>query len=132
MAMTSRVLCAAGFAAMVSACTPAAPEPETPPSRPVSQSATPTFINRVWRVSESKNVAPGTLYVFLSDGTLVIAANRSSPMIGRWSTADGGMTLVEEGVSYATEVLSLTPDTLRLRISNPKRPVDLLLVPAAQ
>src|SRR5512141_2606381 len=46
--------------------TPPATAPATPASQPCKPAA--PFIDRVWRVRESSSVAPGTLYVFLSDG----------------------------------------------------------------
>src|SRR4051794_26138264 len=56
------------------------------------------FVNRVWKVSKSSSVSPGTLYVFLSDGTLVITSRQSKPALGSWSTKDGGLIMVEEGL----------------------------------
>ncbi len=44
-----------------------------PSPNPVTGS-TPGFIDKVWRVSESSAVAPGTLYLFLSEGTLLITS----------------------------------------------------------
>ena len=57
-----------------------------------------SFVNTVWRVSESSSVARGTLYVFLSEGTLVITSRNSKPALGRWKYEDRAFTMVEEGV----------------------------------
>ncbi|WP_137887035.1 hypothetical protein [Pseudomonas sp. 2FE] len=88
------------------------------------------FINQVWRVSESSTVARGMLYVFLSDGTLVLASANSKPAFGTWQTAGAGLTLIEEGRPYKVEVLNLSRDEFRLRIHNPGQPVEITLVPA--
>src|SRR5205809_449155 len=72
-----------------------------------SSKAAAGFVNRVWRVSKSSSVAPGTLYVFLSDGTLVITSRQSKPALGSWSKKEGGLIMVEEGLPYDVEVLRL-------------------------
>jgi hypothetical protein len=88
-----------------------------------------SFVNRVWRVSNSSSVAPGTLYVFLSEGTLVITSPNSKPALGRWKYEDGAFTMVEEGVPYKVDVLKLSKDEFRIRSNNPGEPVDITLVP---
>ena len=60
------------------ACSPSSRPPEPPAG----------FVNRVWKVSESSAVAPGTLYAFLSEGTIVIASEHGTPSFGR-STGAG-------------------------------------------
>ena len=76
-------------------------EPARPAPAPASQSPgpiqspAPAFINKVWRVSESSAVAAGTLYVFLSEGTLVITSATSKPAAWHMETRgqrpdDGG------------------------------------------
>lgn len=42
-----------------------------------------SFVNTVWRVSDLSSVAPGTLYVFLSEGSLVITSPNTKPALGR-------------------------------------------------
>ncbi len=102
--------------------------------RPVSASSSaatpPDFVNRVWRVAESSAVAPGQLYVFLAEGTLVVASDTGTPSLGRWSRTGDGLTLVEEGRAYPTDIVSLTADEFRIRSHNPGQPVDIRLVPA--
>jgi hypothetical protein len=114
--------------AAAGACTSPPPAAEPPAASPAP--APPTFENRVWRVAESSAVAPGQLYVFLSEGTLVIASPNNAPMVGRWARRDGGLTMVEEGREYATDILALTEDEFRIRSHNPGQPVDIRLVPA--
>ena len=75
-------------------------------------------------------MASGQLYVFLSEGTLVIASAGGTPAFGRWSRTGEGLTMVEEGRSYPTDIVSLTADEFRIRSHNPGQPVDIRLVPA--
>jgi hypothetical protein len=84
----------------------------------------------VWRVRESSSVALGTLYVFLSEGTLVITSSNSKPALGRWKYEDGALTMVEEGISYKVDILKLSKDEFRIRNNNPGEPVEITLVPA--
>ena len=90
----------------------------------------PTFINRVWRVTESPSVARGTLYVFLSDGTLLITSEQSTPMVGTWKHEGGILTMVEESIPYKVDILNLSADEFRIRSHNPGGAVELRLVPA--
>ena len=95
-------------------------------------SAPVTFVNRVWVVAESDQVARGSLRVFLSDGTLVMASPHATPAFGSWRYQDGRLTITEEGQQYKADVLALTRDTFRIRIHNPGEPVVIRLAPAAQ
>jgi hypothetical protein len=71
---------------------PPAPAAPAAPARPAEEAApepaAASFVNRVWVVSESKQVAPGALRVFLSDGTLVMASPDSTPAFGQWRSED--------------------------------------------
>ena len=96
----------------------------------VQATSSPGFINIVWKVSESPSVAPGTLYVFLSDGTLVVASPHGKPALGTWRDVGGILTMVEEGIPYQVDVLNLSHDQFRIRSHNPGRPADITFVPA--
>ncbi|MDQ3754823.1 MAG: hypothetical protein M3371_08845 [Acidobacteriota bacterium] len=92
--------------------------------------ASASFVNKVWRVSRSSSVAPGTLYVFLSEGTLVITSPNSRPALGTWKYEGGALTMVEEGIPYKTDILRLNKDEFRIRSNNPGGAVEITLVPA--
>lgn len=79
------------------------------------------FVNRVWRVESSSSVAPGTIYVFLSEGTLLITSSNSKPLLGTWKYENGELTMVEEGIPYRIEVLHQSPDQFKIRSHNPNR-----------
>jgi len=87
------------------------------------------FIDRVWRVRESSAVAPGTLYIFLSDGTLMIAADKQTPSFGRWTYQQGALTMIEESVAYPTDILTLNDKEFTIRSHNPGEAVLITLVP---
>jgi hypothetical protein len=89
-----------------------------------------SFVNRVWSVSESPTVSKGMLYVFLSDGTLVLASSGNKPAFGQWQQDGADLVMIEEGQRYKTEVLMATKDILQLRQHNPGEPVEMTLVPA--
>lgn len=103
---------------------PAVPAPETPAT------AAPTFVGKVWQVKASSSVAPGTRYSFLADGTLVIEAEGGAPGYGKWTYENGALTMIEEGVSYPTDILKLDATNLEIRSHNPGEPVTITLVPA--
>jgi hypothetical protein len=90
--------------------------------------AAPSFVNKVWSVEASNAVARGQLYVFLSEGTLVIAASNGTPALGSWKQEGGLFMMVEEGIAYPVEILELTPDRFRIRMKNPGEPVEMTLV----
>lgn len=119
------------FAVACSAPPPPAPAPTPAPSTLMSaQPATPaTFVNRVWQTTPAGGAAPH-YYVFLAEGTLVIASSTGSPMVGRWARAGEGLTMVEDGREYPTDIVALSADALHLRSHNPGAPVDIHLVAA--
>jgi hypothetical protein len=90
----------------------------------------PGFVNRVWQVIDSTDVQTGSMYVFLSDGTLVMTSPNGTPSLGTWKLSPAGLTMVEEGIAYETEILALEPEALRLRSKNPGGAAEIRLAPA--
>jgi hypothetical protein len=88
------------------------------------------FVNVVWAVSQSSSVAPETLYVFLSDGTLVITSPHGKPALGKWKDEGGILTMVEDGIPYQVDVLNLSRDEFKIRSHNPGKPAEITFVPA--
>jgi ketosteroid isomerase-like protein len=88
------------------------------------------FINKAWRVKSSSSGSPGSLYMFLADGTLVMAGPNSVPAIGTWKRDGAGLMMIEDSIQYRVEILGLSPGEFRIRSHNPGEPVDILLVPA--
>jgi hypothetical protein len=90
----------------------------------------PAFANRAWKVAASSGVERGTLYVFLGDGTLLIASAHGTPALGRWEPREGGLTLVEEGIRYSVDILAQAADSFRIRVHSPGEPLTISFVPA--
>ena len=100
------------------------------PPQPAAKA--PGFVDIVWRVSEGAAIPAGALYVFLSDGTLVITRKGDIPMTGSWVQSNGTQTkseftMVEQGLRYRTQILELTADRFRIRSHNPGEPLDINL-----
>jgi heat shock protein HslJ len=94
--------------------------------------AAPSFVNRVWTVAESPQVASGDTRVFLADGTMVMTGPSSTPAFGKWRVKDGSLSITEEGQEYPVDVVELTSDVFRIRIRGPGEPVDIRFTPAEQ
>ena len=115
------------FGLVLSGCSGAKPV-ATP--APAGASAPVGYVNKVWKVKSSNSVAVGQIYVFLSEGTLVLASEHGTPTLGKWRSEDGGITMIEEGISYPTDIVSLTADEFQIRSHNPGEAVEITLVPA--
>ena len=125
--LLKRGLTAAFALFLVSACADRTGSAEP---RQAETIARPSFINKVWRVSESSAVAPGTLYVFLADGTLLITSEHSKPALGTWTHAGGVLTMVEESIPYKVDILNSSAGEFRIRSHNPGGSVEIRMVPA--
>lgn len=114
---------------------PAAPA-DAPPAAVPAAPATPaeaeaaSFVNRVWSVADSSQVERGSLRVFLSEGTLVMASPNARPAFGQWRSEGGRLTITEEGREYPADVLALGANEFRIRMNGPGEPVEMRLVPA--
>lgn len=113
-----------------SPATPAAPAAANNTS--VSSPANPAFLNKVWKLAPSSDSQSDQLYVFLSDGTLLVSASNSKPALGRWEIREGALFMVEEGISYQTDITALSQDELKLGSHNPGGIREITLRPAEQ
>jgi hypothetical protein len=120
------LLAAAGCSRPAPPARQAAADTKPAPAAPVS------FVNRVWVVTESPQVALGEQRVFLSDSTLVMTSPQGKPVLGTWRVKDGQLSITEEGREYPVEVLELSADLFRIRIRGPGEPVYIQFGPAAQ
>jgi len=111
---------------------PQAEQAAAAPSAQQEPKAEPSFVNKVWAVSESSSAAPGSLRVFLSDGTLVMTSVHEKPALGAWHYEDGHLIVTEEGRNYLTDILELTDRSFRIRMQNPGAPVEIAFEPADQ
>jgi uncharacterized membrane protein len=92
------------------------------------------LVNKVWIVADSPGGPSGDLYVFLSEGTFVIAsAEAARPIVGRWSWDGHRVTMSETSMPYTAEILSLTDSEFRFRANYWNLGSgEFLLVPAPQ
>lgn len=97
---------------------------------PAGAGKAPAFVDKVWRVGPSSTIAPGTIYVFLGNGVLVIHSPGGTPMVGQWRRAAGQLSMVEDGIAYPTDIVTLDAAHLVLRSHNPGGSVLIPLVPA--
>ena len=90
------------------------------------------FVNRVWAVVEGPSDIPaGTLYAFLTDNSLLVAApGAARPRLGRWHYAGGGLVLIENGFRYPADILEQGPDRFAIRIHRDAGLVDVIFAPA--
>lgn len=127
-ALTTLFAAVFGSTLFLSACSERAAPTERRADEPKETAV--SFVNKVWRVSQSSSVAPGQLYIFLSEGTLVMASPNGKPAFGMWKYEGGALTMVEEGIPYKTDILKLSQDEFRIRSNNPGGAVEITLVPA--
>ena len=124
-----RLVLAVTMLLLLSNCSkPPAPAASTP--EPQQQEAAASFVNQVWKVSRSSGVEPGMMYIFLSDGTLVITSPHGKPAFGTWKSENGGLTMVEESIPYKVEILKLSQTEFTIRMHSPGEPLEITFVPA--
>jgi hypothetical protein len=111
----------------VSADTGTTPAPRSGPT----EAAVPDFANRVWKVARGSQGDPGTFYVFLADGSLLISSPHGTPSLGSWHYSGEVLTMVEEGLPHQATVLRFTPDTFAISVAGSGQPVVLTFVPGA-
>lgn len=104
----------------------------TPASPSIASPSHPAFINKVWKVGAATSTAPGQLYVFLSDKTLLITGANGTPALGRWDYKEGRLSMTEEGQTYDTDIIELSSQSLKIRSHNPGGAVDIELVSAEE
>ncbi|MBA3658443.1 MAG: hypothetical protein H0W67_02480 [Gemmatimonadales bacterium] len=128
-----------GFA-LLSACPGPKPGPSaaggsTAPDSAASNFAvsdsSPAFTNRVWKVGRSSGVERGMLYVFLGDGTLLIASAHGTPSLGHWTRSADTLTLIEEGIAHPAVMRRATADTFELTFAGRGAPLGITFVPAS-
>jgi hypothetical protein len=95
------------------------------------ETAVPDFANRVWKVAKGSEGDPGTFYVFLSDGSMLITSPHGTPSLGTWHYSGEVLTMVEEGLPHQATVLRATPDTFAISVAGSGQPVVLTFVPGA-
>ncbi|HET7470905.1 MAG TPA: hypothetical protein VFJ81_14575 [Gemmatimonadales bacterium] len=109
--------------------TSATTQPVPPPKSGAADATAPDFANRVWKVAKGSEGDPGTFYVFLSDGSLLVTSPHGTPALGTWHYSGEVLTMVEQGLPHQATVLRSTPDTFALSVAGSGQPVVLTFVP---
>lgn len=117
---------AVAIASTLVSCQGSTSDAQAPASPPVAL-AKPGFVNRVWVVSESKEVEKGQIYVFASTGALFITSPHGKPATGSWKYEGGVLTMVED-VPITAEIVSVSEKEMKIKITKPS-PVEMTLVP---
>ena len=113
----------AGALLLVAGCT------SPPPAAPAS---TDRLINKVWRITSPPDRAPGSFYIFLSDGTLVMTSCVETYRLATWR-ADGVSRLMiaeDPGVQYPAEIRDVRDREAHLRLILKSEQVELTLTQA--
>jgi hypothetical protein len=97
-----------------------------------AEAAAPQFADRIWKVAKGSEGDPGTFYVFLSDGSMLITSPHGTPSLGSWHYSGDLLTMVEEGLPHQATILRSTLDTFAIRMSGPGQPVLLTFVPGTR
>ena len=87
-----------------------------PPAAAPAPAAPRTFVGKVWLSTDSA-AAPGTLRIFLADGTLVMDSCFETYRLARWEALDGGrVAWQEDSARIEADVDETTAGELRLRL----------------
>jgi len=108
---------------------PTGPPPVIPKG---SSESVPGFVNRVWRVASSTTVPPGTLYAFLSDGTLLVTSSTTKAALGMWTFKNNLLTVVEDGRPQPGEIVRLDDKNFQIRLKTTGEPVEIAFLAAAE
>jgi hypothetical protein len=75
-----------------------------------------SFLNRVWVKADTADL-PGTMRIFLSDGTMVQDSCWETHRLSDWTmTSDSSMRWNEDGREVAAEIVSVSADSLVLSV----------------
>jgi uncharacterized membrane protein len=101
-----------------------------PAQRPVAPSPPAGFLDKVWMVTDSPAGKTMDRYVFLYDGTYVVASKDGAPRVGKWSWDGFKLTMMDDALPYQAEILSLSDSTFEIRIRHMGRNFDVAMIPA--
>ncbi|KKB10393.1 hypothetical protein VE26_09165 [Devosia chinhatensis] len=73
------------------------------------------LLNRVWVRSDADSGLPGSMQIFLADGTLVSDSCWETYRLSNWQqVSDTEISWDEDGMTISADITSLTPDELVL------------------
>ncbi|GEM_PF-443010 len=92
---------------------------ETPPTEAATADADrdSPLLNRVWVRSDDQSGMPGSMQIFLADGTLVSDSCWETYRLSNWQqVSPTEISWDEDGMTINAEIFSLTPDELVLNL----------------
>ena len=106
-----------GIAAIAALVAAACSAPSAPPPAATPAPAAPrAFVGKIW-LSTDTAAAPGTIRIFLADGTLVMDSCFETYRLARWEALDGSRVAWQEDTArIEAEVDETTAGELRLRL----------------
>jgi len=103
---------------------------QTPAEATLEEAAEDGLENRVWVRSDTPDL-PGSLKIFLSDGTLVSDSCWETHRFSEWTkTSDTGLSWDEDGMPISAQIVSLTGEELVLALQLGSDTVEERYVPA--
>ena len=90
------------------------------------------LVNTVWRITSPEGRPPGSFYLFLPNGTLVMTSCVETYRLATWrSETTDRLTIVEDtAVGYTADIQALSGDSLSLRLNLRSEQIDLTFEPA--
>lgn len=86
------------------------------PADPAPAPAAPAWVNRVWLRADSTDL-PGTLRIFLADGTLVMDSCWETYRLARWEEQEAGIvTWQEDAASVEAHLAMDGAEALQVRL----------------
>jgi hypothetical protein len=111
--MTSRVFVSALMTCVIAACHGPSTDQKAPAE---SRDAQPSFVGKAW-LSTDPSAAPGTLRIFLTDGTLVMDSCVEVYRLARWRAIDERrIEWQEDTARIEADVSQVGSDQLQLRL----------------
>lgn len=100
-----------------------------------SQTASATFkrrgmplVNKIWKVVAPADRAPGSIYIFLPNGTLLMTSCVETYRVATWrSEAGSEITITEDSSSYKAEIIEVRARSSRLRLKLRSENIELRL-----
>jgi hypothetical protein len=89
------------------------------------------LLNRVWVQPEADSGLPGSMHIFLADGTLVSDSCWETYRLSRWQqVSETEISWDEDGMTITADITSLTPDELVLNLKLIGGDQELRMAPA--
>lgn len=94
-----------------------AQDADTPPAEEVEAGDDNPLLDRVWVRQDDASGLPGSMHIFLSDGTLVSDSCWETYRLSKWQqVSETEIAWEEDGMAISADIASLTPEELVLTL----------------